>query len=397
MTLGGLALAIGPLVDDAIVELENNHRNYSLGKSRIRAALDGCAEVMVPVLVATCTTNIVLAPLALMPGMGGFLFRPLALAVTFAMVSSFLLSRTFVPDDVRQVPAGRAPQVGMAARRKTARRTRAMRGTAIQPRPRHHEPTGFFGRLHHRIELFLERLTRRYEPLAANRPCGIGFGADRRRLLFVGSCCWRSRIGREFFPQVDAGQITMYVRAPSNLRLDASRAARHRGRAVHPATTSRRHELEMIVTEMGLDPDWSAAYTANSGQQDAVIRVQLNEKRSHSAQEYADPAAPPLRRRPALRRPARQLRHRRHGLHGAEQRRLLAHRHPDRGRQSGEEGHASWPSDDPQPRARHPRRRRRPRAAAARRPVPDHRRGSPEGGRASACRPATSSCRWWRP
>ena len=97
MTLGGLALAIGPLVDDAIVELENNHRNYHLGKSRIRAALDGCAEVMVPVLVATCTTIIVLAPLALMPGMGGFLFRPLALAVTFAMVTSFLLSRTFVP------------------------------------------------------------------------------------------------------------------------------------------------------------------------------------------------------------------------------------------------------------------------------------------------------------
>src|SRR5205807_9705578 len=97
MTLGGLALAIGPLVDDAIVELENNHRNYSLGKSRARAALDGCAEVMIPVLVATCTTNIVLAPIALMPGMGGFLFRPLALAVTFAMVTSFVLSRTFVP------------------------------------------------------------------------------------------------------------------------------------------------------------------------------------------------------------------------------------------------------------------------------------------------------------
>ena len=97
MTLGGLALAIGPLVDDAIVELENNHRNYHLGKSRIRAALDGCAEVMVPVMVATCTTIIVLAPLAFMPGMAGFLFRPLAIAVAFAMLASFLLSRTFVP------------------------------------------------------------------------------------------------------------------------------------------------------------------------------------------------------------------------------------------------------------------------------------------------------------
>ena len=97
MTLGGMALAIGPLVDDAIVVLENTHRHYHLGKSRLRAAFDGCAEVMVPVLVATCTTNIVLAPLAFMPGISGFLFRPLALAVTFAMISSFVLSRTFVP------------------------------------------------------------------------------------------------------------------------------------------------------------------------------------------------------------------------------------------------------------------------------------------------------------
>ena len=115
MTLGGLALAIGPLVDDAIVELENNHRNYHLGKSRIRAALDGCAEVMVPVLVATCTTNIVLAPLALMPGMGGFLFRPLALAVTFAMVTLVPAVADLRADDVRQVPARRAPPAVTAA------------------------------------------------------------------------------------------------------------------------------------------------------------------------------------------------------------------------------------------------------------------------------------------
>ena len=129
MTLGGLALAIGPLVDDAIVELENNHRNYNLGKSRVRAALDGCAEVMIPVLVATFTTNIVLAPVALQPGMGGFLFRPLALAVAFAMFSSFLLSRTFVPmmcakflpDDHRRLAAAAAQQ--RAARRLTAATT----------------------------------------------------------------------------------------------------------------------------------------------------------------------------------------------------------------------------------------------------------------------------------
>src|SRR5204863_6765469 len=92
-----MALAIGPLVDDAIVVLENHHRHSHMGKPALKAAFDSCAEVLIPVLVATFTTNIVLAPIALMPGMGGFLFRPLALAVTFAMFTSFLLSRTFVP------------------------------------------------------------------------------------------------------------------------------------------------------------------------------------------------------------------------------------------------------------------------------------------------------------
>jgi multidrug efflux pump subunit AcrB len=272
MSLGGLALAIGPLVDDAIVELENNHRNYSLGKSRVRAALDGCVEVMVPVLVATCTTNIVLAPVALQPGMGGFLFRPLALAVTFAMFSSFLLSRTFVPmmcakflpDEHRHGAAGHAGGHGHG----------------------HTVPTTFFGRLHHRIERFLDNATRTYQHLLTL--------ALRHRLAVLGTvfCLFLAAlslipfIGREFFPQVDAGQITIYLRAPSNFRLDATerRVAQfeHFIKSVIPS-----HEMEMIVSELGLDPDWSAAYTANSGQQDVVVRIQLKEERSKSAQEYA--------------------------------------------------------------------------------------------------------------
>ncbi len=93
-------------------------------------------------------------------------------------------------------------------------------------------------------------------------------------------------IGREFFPQVDAGQITMYFRCPSNLRLDAAEK-----RVTQAEDFIReqipKDELEMIVSEMGVDPDWSAAYTDNSGQQDAVIRIQLSDKRKLSAQEYA--------------------------------------------------------------------------------------------------------------
>jgi multidrug efflux pump subunit AcrB len=305
MTLGGLALAIGPLVDDAIVELENNHRNYSLGKSRIRAALDGCAEVMIPVLVATCTTNIVLAPIALMPGMGGFLFRPLALAVTFAMVTSFILSRTFVP----MMCAKFLPDEHLGMRGKPLLQDGTSTGTHpgedapgvdVPPVPpgRHghaghageHEhgefSDTFYGRIHYRIEMFLERLTRGYGDLLQialrhRKAVLIAVG-----IAFVGALLLGTRLGREFFPQVDAGQITMYVHAPSNLRLDANeRRINQVEDFIHKMIPP--EELEMVVSEMGVDPDWSSAYTANSGQQDAVIRIQLTDERSLSAQEYA--------------------------------------------------------------------------------------------------------------
>jgi CzcA family heavy metal efflux pump len=265
MTLGGLALAIGPLVDDAIVALENTHRHGAMGKTRMRAALDGAAEVMVPVLVATLTTNIVLAPLALMPGMGGFLFRPLALAVAFAMFASFFLSRTFVP----MMCAKFLPEEHHAGVAHVAR-----------------APAGFFGRAHQRIEAVFARLTLGYKWLLA--------GALRHRfavlsavgVLFLGSLALATRLGREFFPQVDAGQVTLYVRASSNLRLDATerRVAEVEDFLKQNVPAA---EREMVVSEIGLDPDWSAAYTPNSGQQDAVIRVQLNEHRTKSAQEYA--------------------------------------------------------------------------------------------------------------
>ena len=279
MTLGGLALAIGPLVDDAIVSLENIHRHSSLGKSRIRSAFDGCAEVMVPVLVATCTTTIVLAPLALMPGMGGFLFRPLALAVTFAMVTSFFLSRTFVPmmcgtflPETHPVPGSNKMQLG------AEQLNHAGHG--------HGEPSSFFGRIFGRIDRGLNAANHSYEcqlrRVLRHRFKFLGFvGALILLAVFL-----TPRIGREFFPQVDAGQITVYLRTPSNLRLDASEKRVEQvenliRKNIPPA------ELQMIVDEMGVDPDWSSAYTDNSGQQDTVLRIQLSEDRTMSAQEYA--------------------------------------------------------------------------------------------------------------
>ena len=267
MTLGGLALAIGPLVDDAIVELENNHRNYHMGKSRIRAALDGCAEVMVPVLVATCTTVIVLAPLAMMPGIGGFLFRPLTLAVGFAMLTSFLLSRTFVPMMcARFLPDEHRPGLALT-----------------NPQS---QPVGRIAKTTQQFQNFIDGVTSRYVQILdwslSNRTLVItGVGT-----LFLASLVLGLGIGREFFPQVDAGQITLSVRAPSNLRLDETEKRISEVEEFLKLSIPAK-ERDMIVSEIGLNPDWSAAYTSNSGQQDAIIRVQLNESRTQTSQRYA--------------------------------------------------------------------------------------------------------------
>jgi multidrug efflux pump subunit AcrB len=263
MTLGGLALAIGPLVDNAIVVLENTHRHHSLGKSRITAAFDGAVELTIPVLVATLTTIIVLCPIGLMPGMGGFLFRPLTLAVAFAMLASFVLSWTLVP--------------ALCAK---------WLGDPHAPGHGGHKPPDWGSRIHRPIESVLNFITKRYEGLLA--------AALRRRfivltlvtILFVGSMGLLFGIGREFFPQVDAGQITVYVRCPSGTNLEASEERIARVERFLEDTIPAQ-DRKMIISELGLVPDWSAAYSPNSGTQDAVIKVQLSDERTKTSQEYA--------------------------------------------------------------------------------------------------------------
>jgi multidrug efflux pump subunit AcrB len=97
MTLGGLALAVGILVDDATVEIENTHRNIVMGKPLVRAVLDGASQIAVPTFVATIAICVVFVPVLLLTGTARYLFTPLALAVVFAMLASYLLSRTLVP------------------------------------------------------------------------------------------------------------------------------------------------------------------------------------------------------------------------------------------------------------------------------------------------------------
>lgn len=275
MTLGGLFLAIGPLVDNAIVVLENIERHLRMGKTSFKAALDATSELSLPVIVATLALIIVLCPVALTPGVGGFLFKPLTLAVGFAMIVSLVLSFTFIPALCAALLGGH----GHTGHEHEHRRE--FHGpTTDAPRP------GFFARIYARIDAFLSFLTRIYAGMLAV--------ALRRRftvlaciaLAFAGSLVLLKFIGQEFFPAVDAGQISIQVRAPSNLRLDAAeRRIVDVEKAIAEAIPA--HELKMVVSEIGLNTDWSAAYSQNAGQQDSIVRLQFTPERSKSAQEYA--------------------------------------------------------------------------------------------------------------
>ena len=277
MTLAGLALAIGPLVDSAIICLENTHRHLGLGAEPNEAAFLGASEVALPELIATLCTLLVLLPLALMPGLGAFLFRPMFFAVAFAMTIAYLLSRTFVP----------------------ARCAAWLRSHGHKPIETHtfdyehkndHEnapPKGPLSRLFEKWENILDAGIAQYTGLL-NRVLAL-------RWIVVGSAfavlaivlvTLVPMLRREFFPEVDAGAFEIFVRAPSGTRIEHTE---EKIAEVEKFVTEKTGEdLELVISEIGLTPNWSAAYTPNAGPMDSVVKVQLKSERSKSAQQVVD-------------------------------------------------------------------------------------------------------------
>jgi multidrug efflux pump subunit AcrB len=277
MTLAGLALAIGPMVDSAIVVLENTHRHLGLGAEPEGAAYLGAKEVGMPALAASLCTLLVLLPLTLMPGLGPFLFRPLFLAVAFAMVIAFLLSQSFVP----------------------ARCAAWLRGhghkpiesdTADYEHRNEHEnepPRSALGRLFVRWEAFLDGGIRAYTRLlAVTLQARLAVIAGAFTILALVVVLLGPNLRREFFPEVDAGAFEIFVRAPSGLRIEETEERIARVEQVVKEKTG--DDLELVVSEIGLTANWSSAYTPNAGPMDAVVKVQLKTDRSRSAQEYVD-------------------------------------------------------------------------------------------------------------
>jgi len=273
MTLAGLALAIGPLVDSAIICLENTERHLGLGAKPKEAAFLGASEVAMPELIASLCTLLVLLPLALMPGLGKFLFRPMFLAVALAMTIAYILSRTFVP----------------------ARCAAWLRGHA-HPTPV--EARGFD--YEHRNPPVRRKwlVTRLFEKWEGAIDAGIGIytrllaAALRVRLLVIAAAfsvlalvivVFGLNLRREFFPEVDAGAFEVAVRARSGTRIEVTQAYI---RAVENyIKQSLGSDLELVISEIGLTADWSAAFTQNAGPMDALVKVQMIPDRARSAQE----------------------------------------------------------------------------------------------------------------
>src|SRR5580692_3841157 len=265
MTLGGLALAIGILVDDATVTIENIHRH--MGRKPLReAVLDGASQIAAPTLVSTLTICIVFVSVVFLTGPAKYLFTPMALAVVFAMLASYLLSRTLVPVMASYLlgkenhSTGEEPQVSRSV----------------------------FGRIHNRFNDGYAWVQNHYTQALQTM-------LKNRKRALVGSVSIMSTaffllpfVGRDFFPAVDAGQIRLHLRVQPGTRIETTKVicsqVEERIRKTIPAD-----ELDLMIDNIGLTPetfDYAFGDGASTSSADGEILIALNEKHHGPSEKY---------------------------------------------------------------------------------------------------------------
>jgi len=264
MTLGGLALAVGILVDDATVAIENINWHLEQGKEVEAAILDGAHQIAVPALVSTLCICVVFVPMFLLSGVSRFLFVPLAEAVVFAMIASYVLSRTLVPTLAMYWLRKHVPEhAGAAAGNGWQRFQRGFEHRFTRFRDGYHQLLG--GALQHSLAFTIAFML---------------IGASAFLLL-----PW---LGRDFFPTVDAGQVRLHVRAPSGTRLEETArlcdAVEARISQLVPP-----HDLDSLIDNIGVPYsgiNLSYSTSAPVGPGDADINITLRAGRSRSTAEY---------------------------------------------------------------------------------------------------------------
>jgi HAE1 family hydrophobic/amphiphilic exporter-1 len=303
MTLGGIALVLGRVVDDSIVDVENTIRHLQLGKAPRVAARDSAAEIAVPVLLATITTVVVFLPLLFLSGVGKYLFTPLAVSAALAMAASYLVSRTVSPlycalylrqgEEHRPLPGwlvlggalvgavglggwlvlARFPQWGWDGIWQAPQLVRkgvvavgavgglvALVGVLTWIAPA-------FDRAFQRGAAWYERTLEtclRYWPVVLGLLAAASLGAI---------LCY-FKIGKELFPEVDSSEFTIHVRLTGGPRVETTeeqvRQIEELIRQIIPP-----EDLELTLANIGLSSRWSAVYTPNNGPHAAFVRVQL--------------------------------------------------------------------------------------------------------------------------
>src|ERR1700723_1454607 len=257
MTLGGLALAVGILVDDATVEIENINRNLEAGKEVEDAILTGAAQIAVPAFVSTLSICIVFVPMFFLGGVARYLFVPLAEAVVFAMLASYFLSRTIVPTLVMYIMRGHEHRA--------------------------EAPKSFLGRFQRGFERKFEDFRRSYERLLETTLehrggfviCFLVFC-----LLSLGLFMF---LGQDFFPQVDAGLLRLHVRARPGLRVEEPARLSDQLEAVLPEEIPG-NELQTILDNIGLpNSGIKQSYSSNGtiGSSDVEILIALDPEHHH--------------------------------------------------------------------------------------------------------------------
>jgi multidrug efflux pump subunit AcrB len=266
MTLGGLALAVGILVDDATVEIENINRNLESGKEIEQAILDGAAQIATPALVSTLAICIVFVPMFLLSGVARYLFVPLAEAVVFAMLASYLLSRTVVPTMAKYLLVEHDD--AQAAKRSTSRN------------PFVRFQLGFEHGFEAMRKAYLGLLTLCVDNAVVFLALFLVFAVGSLVLLEP----W---LGQDFFPSVDSGQFKIHVRAATGTRIEETALL-----CDHIDATIRENipakEVVTIVDNIGVPYsglNLSYSTSAPIGPADADIQVQLTHKH-HSTPEY---------------------------------------------------------------------------------------------------------------
>jgi multidrug efflux pump subunit AcrB len=266
MTLGGLALAVGILVDDATVEIENTHRNMGEKKPLVRAILDSAQQVAAPAFVSTLSICIVFTPVVLLTGAAKYLFTPLAMAVIFAMMASYFLSRTLVPTMMHYFLGA---EIALYQDQKAAEKE---------------EKHSFIWRLHRKFDRQFEKMRDHYRE-------ALAWCLENRGLTFllygafvVISLPLLFAIGRDFFPYVDSGQMKLHVNAPQGMRPEDAEqlfaAVEAEIRRVIPSK-----EVKLLLDNIGLPNggiNLAFSNTSTISDSDGDIMIALNPGKRHT-------------------------------------------------------------------------------------------------------------------